>query len=159
MLYCPADDSINRNRELDALRNFPNGVIARCSYFYRQLDCRRTSDASKGRLGGLGRNPGIDQISENSDDADVRAIAADRNFLGYRDAAGFDATVRTSHDGTTTNILFEDGHVESILNQYPNTVNDLRLDMLSAPNPRTMTTGFFDAESARVWVLLDNRQW
>jgi len=162
ILFCPDQGSIDVGWELKILRDHPVSQVGRCSYMYRQLDARRPADARKGRLGSLGYNPGVDQESDVTDpdtlldDRPARAIVADRNFLGYRDGINpFDATVRDNHDGTTVNILYDDGHVESKLNTYPGTVDDLRLDM-SSTSPPTGTDGTLEAEMDRVWVVYDN---
>ena len=155
VLFCPSDDAIKAPKELDTLRNRRGNLIGRGSYIYRQLDCRRDSDQFKGRLGSLGKNPGVDQVSDNADDTDVKVIAADRNFLGYRRGGTVDSVIRQNHDGNTLNLLYEDGHVETVYNQYAGTKDDMRLDMLTSPNPRTGTNGTLGEEYDRVWVVLD----
>jgi prepilin-type processing-associated H-X9-DG protein len=160
VLFCPDQGSENIGESLGTLDAKGLNALARCTYFYRQLDARRSADALKGRFGSLGYNAGRDQTSDvavagsTDDDKPVRAIVADRNFIGYRNGATTESTIRTNHNGDTINILFEDGHVLSILNQNPETPNDLRLDMSSA-TPSTGTNGTLEEESDRVWVLYD----
>jgi prepilin-type N-terminal cleavage/methylation domain-containing protein len=169
ILFCPADDSIDMNRERFNLKEGLAGTMARCSYIYRQLDGRIPSDTFKGRLGGLGKDPGKDQLPDPGagsvyDDNDVQVIAADRNFVGMRvPGKVYDPTIKQNHDGTTVNLLYEDGHAESILNQYPDSIRDVRLDMRVDPNPYDVGFGDSDGnlenEYNRVWVLYDKREW
>jgi prepilin-type N-terminal cleavage/methylation domain-containing protein/prepilin-type processing-associated H-X9-DG protein len=160
VLFCPEEGSINLNETMDNIKHRRPNEIGHCSYIYRQLDARRPADAQKSRLGSLGSNPGRDELSDPAnpatldDDRPVRAIAADRNYLQYRDGFFTDPTVRENHDGKVVNILFDDGHVSSALNTKPATPEDLRLDMRSA-TPLTGTDGTQQMEMDRVWVLYD----
>lgn len=159
VLFCPSDDYIKPGKELDALKRKLDNTLGYGSYIYRQLDGRRVEDAQKGRLGSLGKNPGVGQDLESppdkADDTDVKVIAADRNFLGFRPPGGpNDTIVRTNHDGSSMNLLYEDGHVETVLNQNPDKPLDLRLNMLSGAPP-TFTDGSLEQEYNRVWVLYD----
>ena len=174
ILFCPDDGGLDWKKQIDILKRpniYPN-QNAYGSYMYRQLDARRPSDIDKGKLGSLGKNTGVDHLSDPTllnadgkpsmdDDMPVRAIAADRNWLGYRYGAIVNANVKENHDGTNINILFEDGSVITVLNQWSDTKDDLRMNMLFAPNTKTGSTGLLnglDGESNRVWVLLDERQ-
>lgn len=153
VLFCPSDGSLDVGKQMDILKNKRLNVYARCSYIYRQLDCRRAADIYKGKLGSLGKNPG--RTAAASDDEPVKAIMADRNYLGWRPSfAPYDSTIMENHDGTTLNVLFEDGHVSSVLNNRPGTDEDLRLDM-SSTTPPTGTDGTLEKEMDRVWVLYD----
>lgn len=156
VLFCPSDDGLDVPKEKNTIKTRPLNIQGRGSYIYRQLDSRRTSDAAKGRLGNLGKNAGAEwpQVSDNADDTEVKVIAADRNFLGFRDGVTTDAAVRQNHDGTSLNLLYEDGHVETVLNQQPDTVNDFRLYMTSG-TPPTGTNGTITEEYDRVWVRYD----
>ncbi len=162
VLFCPDQGGLDVNDEISILRDERGNVRGYCSYVYRQLDARRPADALKGRLGSLGFNAGRDQVSDpvglpgsEDDDTIVKAIVADRNYIGFRDAvAPDDSTVKMNHDGTTVCVLFEDGHVASVLNTYPDTVDDLRLNMSGAAPP-TGTNGTIDEEMDRFWVVLD----
>ena len=163
VLFCPDTGSINVSRELAFLNSKAANQEASCSYIYRQLDGRRPADALKGKAGSLGYNPGRDQESDPvatptsvDDDRPVKAIVADRNYLGFRHDTDIDATIRENHDGTTINILFEDGHVSSVLNQWPDSRDDFRLNMLTVAPP-TNTDGTLEAEMDRVWVLYDEQ--
>jgi len=166
VLFCPGDGSIDVGRNISFLNNKRAGQQASCSYIYRQLDARRPADALKGRAGSLGYNPGRDQTSDPSDpnpatnglddDAPVRAIVVDRNYLGYRHDTEVDPTIRVNHDGNSINILFEDGHVSTVLNQFPESAQDLRLNMLT-DTPPTGTDGTLEKEMDRVWVIYDEQ--
>lgn len=163
VLFCPCDPSMNLNEVLDNIKYRRANEIAHCSYVYRQLDGRRGSDAAYARLGSLGCNPGRDRMSDPAnpatlaDDAPVRALAADRDYLAYRDGFFTDPTIRINHSGTAMNILFDDGHVSTALNTDPDTPRDLRLNMTSAAPP-TGTDGTQQKELDRVWVLYDEVQ-
>ena len=161
LLYCADTSSMDVGRELSFIQNRTIDEESSCSYIYRQLDGRRQADAFNGLLGSLGRNAGIDQISDYSidpasldDDKSVRAIAADRNYLGYRHGATVSGAAKTNHNGKTINILFEDGHVSSALNNYPDSSSDYRLIMNSV-TPPTGTNGTLQEEMDRIWVLYD----
>jgi len=162
VLFCPSEGSINFGEVADNIKHFLRNEIAHCSYVYRQLDGRRPEDAARGKFGSLGYNPGADQRSDISDpatladDAPVRALAADRNYLAYRDGLWTDPTVRENHDGKAVNILFEDGSVVTVLNMSPDTPADLRLNMLSG-TPPTGTDGTVQKEMDRIWVLYDQK--
>ncbi len=162
VLFCPSEGTIDMGEVIDNITNFRPNEISHCSYIYRQLDGRRPADAWKSKLGSLGYNPGVDQVSDPavagsmSDDAPVRAMAADRNYLGYRDGFFADPTVRENHNGKSVNILFEDGHVVTALNTGIDTPEDLRLNMQSA-TPPTGTDGTQQNEMDRVWVLYDEK--
>ena len=172
VLFCPADDGLNRGTEMSILRTrqMAPAAIGYCSYIYRQLDGRRVSDKDKGRLSGLGKNPGpigageTEPTEDNPDgsgvqnDSDVKVIAADRNFLGYRNGAVTNTTVKQNHDGISVNLLYEDGHVETALNTYPVTKDDLRLTMTAAATPWIpSTSGDIKDEMLRVWTLYDSK--
>ena len=153
VLFCPSDGALNVGKQMDTLKNKRLNLYARCSYIYRQLDCRRTADIYRGKFGSLGKNPG--RTVAASDDQPVKAIMADRNYLGWRPSfAPYDSTIMENHDGLTVNILFDDGHVASVLNSRPGTDEDLRLDM-SSTTPDTGTDGTLEKEMDRVWVLYD----
>ena len=163
VLFCPSDAGLERNRELSSLRLLSPNIIVWSSYIYRQLDGRRFADSTKGKLGNLGKNPGIDQQSyppdaqgTETDDTDVRVIVADRNYLGYRNGNDVNSDVKMNHDGTSINLLYEDGHVETFLNQYADTINDMRLNMLTT-TPPTGTDGTLENEMNRIWVVYDQR--
>ena len=146
VLFCPDEGYIEMNHEMDNIRRLPPNEIAHGSYIYRQLDGRADYDSARGRLGSLGRNPGLDP-ADPSDDAPVKVIAADRNYLAYRDGFFTDSYIRTNHDGKTVNVLFEDGSVHSLLNMQPDTPQDLRLNMTSPLPPPAPT-----APSNRKWT-------
>ena len=162
VLFCPDDGRIDKNSEMYKLKNPPLNDYASGSYMYRMLDGRRSADGDRGRLGSLGKNKGPDGVSDpavaNSmdDDTDVKAVAADRNYIGFRFGTTIDAVIRENHDGKTVNVLFDDGHVESLLNTYPDTVQDLRLNMVTV-TPPTLTNGTLQEEMDRAWTLLDTR--
>ncbi len=162
VLFCPGDGRIDVGRNISILNNRTIGETASGSYLYRQLDGRRPADARRGRIGSLGYNPGKSQVSDPTDpdtmldDRPVRAIAADRNYLGFRHEDVVDPTQRINHDGNTVNILFDDGHVSSALNSWPNSPNDFRLHM-QITDPPTETGGTLEEELARVWVLYDEQ--
>jgi prepilin-type N-terminal cleavage/methylation domain-containing protein/prepilin-type processing-associated H-X9-DG protein len=163
VLFCPSEGNIDLYDVIDDIKNRRPNDISHCSYIYRQLDGRRPGDATKARLGALGSNPGEDQLSDPAnpatltDDGPVRAIAADRNYLAYRDGFFTDSTIRVNHDGNAVNILFDDGHVSTALNTGRDTPRDLRLNMLSN-SPPTGTDGTHQKELDRVWVLYDKVQ-
>lgn len=160
VLFCPDEAYIEMNELMYEIKTLPDNEITHCSYIYRQLDARRPSDADKGRLGSLGKNVGADGLSDVTvpttleDDMPVRAIAADRNYLQYRDGFYTDPNIRSTHDGKMVNILFEDGHIVTAVNMHPGTLQDLRLDMTSA-TPATGTDGTVQEEMDRAWVLYD----
>ncbi len=162
VLFCPDDGGIDKNVQISALKTH-NNRMARGSYIYRQYASRRPSDYGRGKLGSLGKDVGPDGISDPTDpntmidDAPAKAIAADRNFLGFYWGAGTrNAAIQENHDGTTINILFDDGHVDSLLNTYPDTPQDLRLNMTSDAPP-TNTNGSYFEEMDRAWMLYDTR--
>ena len=164
VLFCPDDGQINKNKELTILKGQPKNQIGYSSYIYRQLDGRRLADADKGRTGSLGYNAGKDQLSDpvlgtDKDDTAVRALVADRNYVGFDNGIPADknSIIKENHDGTTVNVLYDDGHVESVLNTYLDTVDDLRLHMEAQPALKTGTNGQLDEEMDRVWVLYDER--
>jgi prepilin-type processing-associated H-X9-DG protein len=161
VLFCPDESYIEASEVMHEIKTLPPNEITQCSYLYRQLDCRRPADAFRGRLGSLGFNPGRDQTSDpvgnppsTDDDRPVRAIVADRNYLQYRDSYYTDPHVRVNHDGRSMNVLYEDGHAETLLNLNPGTPDDLRLDMRTT-SPPTGTDGTHERELDRVWVLYD----
>lgn len=160
VLFCPAEGYIEIGKLMYEIKALPDNEITHCSYIYRQLDGRRALDADKGLLSSPGRNPGLDGVSDLSDpttlndDAPVTAIAADRNYLQYRDGFYTDPHKRINHRGKEVNVLYNDGHVETILNTSSGTPLDLRLDMRSA-SPPTGTDGTLQLEMDRVWVLYD----
>lgn len=161
VLFCPDTGSINVGQELSYIQHRTIDKESSCSYIYRQLDGRRSADAFNGRLGSLGRNVGRDGVSDYSvdpasldDDGPVKAIAADRNYLGYRHLAVTNGATKVNHRGKTINILFEDGHVSSALNNNPETVDDYRLNMASV-TPPTGTNGTLEEEMDRIWMLYD----
>ncbi len=163
VFFCPSDDGIDKNKELDALKKRLPNVKAYGSYIYRQLDSRRLADQDKGRLGSLGKNMGLDGLSyppdaagTEDDDTEVKVIAADRNYLGFRSGATVNTTIKMNHDGKSINLLFEDGHVETALNTEMDTVDDFRLNMLTV-TPPTGTDGSLSAEMDRVWTLYDQK--
>ena len=163
VLFCPDQGSINIGQQLAFLNHKTPNQEASCSYIYRQLDGRRPTDALRGAASSLGYNPGRDQISDPvadpaslDDDRPVTAIVADRNYLGFRDGITIDPTMRQNHDGTTVCILFDDGHVVSTLNQWADSADDLRLNMLTV-TPPTGTDGSLEEEMDRVWVLYDEQ--
>jgi len=185
VLYCPDDHTTNVATELSKLKfqmkgaydaNNPDKYVARCSYIYRGLAARASDDADKGKIGSLGNNPGIDlddTPSTANDDRTVKAIACDRNFVGLYDDTSFDypgiypanapshATAE-NHGGQSVNVLYEDGHVETILNTFPNSRDDLALHMESQPplakyNMPALDDGHIKMEMWRVWVDLDSR--
>lgn len=156
VLFCPDENSIDVGRQMYVLRNTPLDEYGESTYIYRQLDCRTDATQRNGKFGNLGNNPGVDGLSDPltpatlTDDRPVRAVVADRNYRGLNDGVRVtDTTVRQNHNGGTVNVLFEDGRVESFLNQWPDTADDLRLNMLEAP-PKTL-----EEEMDRVWVLYD----
>lgn len=160
VLFCPAEGFIEIGELMHEIKTLPPNEITHCSYIYRQLDARRPADARRGLLGSLGRNAGLDGRSDPTDpatladDAPVRAIAADRNYLSYRDGFYTDPNNRINHDGTSVNVLYSDGHVETLLNTSRDTPLDLRLNMRSDAPP-TGTDGTLQEEMDRVWVLYD----
>ena len=160
VLFCPGEGFIEMGELMHEIKTLPPNEITHCSYIYRQLDARRASDARCGILGSLGRNVGPDGESDTADpatledDAPVRAIAADRNYLSYRDGFYTDPNNRVNHDGDSVNVLYSDGHVETLLNTSPDTPLDLRLNMRS-DTPPTGTGGTLQEEMDRVWVLYD----
>jgi prepilin-type N-terminal cleavage/methylation domain-containing protein len=162
VLFCPDDGRIDQNSEMYKLKTMPNNDYAACSYVYRQLDGRRLADMDRGRLGSLGMNEGPDGVSDpliansTNDDTPVKAIAADRDYLGFRYGTSIDTISRLNHDGTTVNVLFDDGHCESLLNTYPDTPQDLRLNMLTV-TPPTGTNGTLQEEADRFWTQADTR--
>jgi len=180
VLFCPDDNKTNVGKSMDLLKNHrhpdaapsnPDDFIARCSYVYRQLGARSLDDQDKGKLGSLGNNVGIDlddDISTTADDKPVKAIACDRNFIGMYDNTSYDYTnnytsgeVKLNHGGTSANVLYEDGHVDTITNTFPNTMQDLRLHMeVQPPKPEYnlgSSDGGYMKEMWRIWVLLDER--
>ena len=160
VLFCPAEGFIEISELMHEVKTLPDNEITHCSYIYRQLDARRPADQAKGVLGSLGRNPGIDGLSDPADpvtladDAPVTALAADRNYLSYRDGFYTDPYNRVNHDGASVNVLYSDGHVETLLNASPGSPLDLRLNMQS-DSPPTGTDGTLQQEMDRVWVLYD----
>ena len=160
VFFCPDEAFIEIGEQMYNLKHFPKNEIIHGSYIYRQLDGRRGQDAGRGRLGSPGMNPGLDGASDPadpamlSDDTPVKAIAADRNYLGYKDGFYTDPHIRATHDGAAVNILFEDGSVRTALNLHQDTPRDLRLNMLS-DSPPTGTDGMHQSEMDRVWVLYD----
>lgn len=164
VLFCPDESGLDIGAQMDVLRNRRIDRTARCSYIYRQLDCRRPGDEYKGRFGSLGMNPGRDQTSDpvgdpgsEDDDRSVKAIVADRNFLGERTVGDYDPTIRVNHNGVSINVLFEDGHVETLLNTNMDTADDLRLNcqVEAAGSNKTGTAGYLEDQFDRVWVLYD----
>lgn len=163
VLFCPDQGSLNVGRQIAFLNHRTANQEAYTSYIYRQLDGRRPADVLRGSIGALGYNPGKDQISDPvadpatlDDDRPVRAIVADRNYRGFRDGIDIDATIRENHDGTTVCILFDDGHVTSVLNQWRDSPDDLSLNMLTV-TPPTGTNGTLEEEMDRIWVLYDEQ--
>jgi prepilin-type N-terminal cleavage/methylation domain-containing protein len=147
VLFCPGDSDNHMGESVRNMRFRPANDIAECSYIYRQLDARDADSGRAGKLGGLGLNPAGQP---------VKAIAADRNYLSYRDDFFTDPARRIAHDGTTVNILREDGSVVSALNNFLDSPNDLRLNMMST-TPPTGTDGKVYSEMDRVWTLYDTK--
>ncbi len=155
VLFCPAEGFIEMGEEMHNLKTLPPNEIGQCSYIWRQLDGRADYDSRRGKRGSLGKNPGLDRDPAHpEDDTPAKVLAADRNYIRYRDGFFTDANVRTCHDGNVVNVLLDDGSVKSLLNTRPDTPEDLRLNMTSA-SPPTGTDGTFQQELDRVWVLYD----
>lgn len=95
VLYCPADDTEDPSEELAKLeRDAPDDVY--CSYLYRQLD-----QTTRDRFDSLGFNQlGFPAI----------ALALDINSVT---PAG---DVRTNHKAESVNILYLDGHAQTVKN-------------------------------------------
>jgi prepilin-type N-terminal cleavage/methylation domain-containing protein/prepilin-type processing-associated H-X9-DG protein len=163
VFFCPGDNTINVNNELGILKNHPSdnsNRFAYCSYVYRQLGVRDRDSFDMGKLGSLGNNLGL-YPNEGVDptlDRPVKAIVVDRNFLGYNNPPQPTKALRQlNHDGSTVNVLYDDGHVASALNTFPDSINDLRLNMSTA-TPPTTTNGTYNLESDRAWYSYDNQQ-
>lgn len=146
VLFCPGRSGVAVGAVVRTLAERPEGELAEGTYIYRQLDCRAEAHRRRGRFGTLGNNP---------TGRAVRAIVADRNYLGINDGLrARDTAERHNHNGTTINLLYEDASVRSRLNLHPRTADDLRLNMLT-DTPPTGTNGTLEEEMDRVWMLYD----
>ena len=96
VLYCPADDSADPVEELEKIE-CRGDEDAYCSYFYRQRD-----QITRDRL---------DNLGENGLGLAARALVLDANSLGAGQLA------RTNHQGRHVNILYLDGHAETVENR------------------------------------------
>jgi prepilin-type N-terminal cleavage/methylation domain-containing protein/prepilin-type processing-associated H-X9-DG protein len=180
VLFCPDDSRTNIGKQMDILKNLrhaesnpsnPEDYIARCSYIYRQLGARTLDDEDKGKLGSLGNNVGIDLDDDPGtaqDDKPVKAIACDRNFIAMYDNTSYDYVgnyvsneTKLNHGGTSANVLYEDGHVDTVVNTFPDTFQDVRMHMEMQPPKAEYNLGNSDGqimkEMWRLWIILDER--
>lgn len=144
VLFCPSDGYTDMNAELNVVRTRAHYTSARCSYIYRMLDARASGDMRKGRLGNLGKNSAANSLP-------ATAIVADRNYNGLADPLASDTAIRDNHDSNTVNVLYEDGHVESLLNMNPDSAEDLRFWGYA----NTFCGSALPEENERIWPLLD----
>jgi prepilin-type N-terminal cleavage/methylation domain-containing protein/prepilin-type processing-associated H-X9-DG protein len=96
VLFCPADDTNDPVEELAKVER-RGDEDAFCSYLYRQRD-----QTTRDRLNNLG---------ENGLGLPARALVFDANSLGAGDLW------RTNHQGRQVNILYLDGHGETLENR------------------------------------------
>jgi prepilin-type processing-associated H-X9-DG protein/prepilin-type N-terminal cleavage/methylation domain-containing protein len=113
--FCPDDDSNDPVEELDNLRTLDDDASS--SYYYRQLDAIGYVDDG---AGGFTQRPGVtrdpprlDDLGLNPAGLDASALTMDRNFFDPDGVLGGD---KTNHRGAEVNVLFADGHVESLAN-------------------------------------------
>jgi len=120
VLFCPGADQPSEAKEQLAK---VGQVQAQCDYYYRHASIALltgTPDISHIRLSDLGKNSKGQPIS---------ALVSDVQFLAHPSLAAFQVKTRTSHQRTSSNILFAAGHVRNVSNRD----NKMTVDIGTAP--------------------------
>ncbi len=112
VLYCPdSDQSVVAQAELKKV-----GVEqAMCSYFYRHASVARKYDPPGVNV----LNPGhivIGRLGSNRNGDPIRALVMDTQFIVSPDFGQFGIETRTHHQQHIVNVLFADGHANSVSN-------------------------------------------
>lgn len=120
VLFCPGADQPSEAKEQLAK---VGQTQAQCDYYYRHASIALltgTPDISHIRLSDLGKNSKGQPIS---------ALVADVQFLAHPSLAAFQVKTRTSHQRSSSNILFAAGNVRNISNRD----NKMTVDIGTAP--------------------------
>ena len=118
VLFCPGTDQGDIS-ELE-LSLYKNGSQAQSDYYYRHASGGSLYFAPPTthlRLGDLG---------QNSLGQPIRALAMDVQFLTYPINANVGIYTRTAHKRQSVNVLYDDGHVPTLSNDYDNYTVDSR---------------------------------
>jgi len=108
VLFCPGADQPSEAEEQLAR---VGTAQAQCDYYYRHASVALlsgTPDKFHIKLSDLGRN---------SKGRTIAALVSDVQFMAHQSLAAFQVKTRTSHRKTTSNILFAEGHVNTVRNK------------------------------------------
>jgi prepilin-type N-terminal cleavage/methylation domain-containing protein len=108
VLFCPGADQPSEAEEQLAR---VGTAQAQCDYYYRHASVALlsgTPDKFHIKLSDLGRN---------SKGRTIAALVSDVQFLAHQSLAAFQVKTRTSHRKTASNILFAEGHVNTVQNK------------------------------------------
>ncbi len=108
VLFCPGADQPS---EAEDQLSRVGTAQAQSDYYYRHASVALLSGTPKKfhiKLSDLGRN---------SKEHPIAALVSDVQFLAHQSLAAFQVKTRTSHRKTASNILFAEGHVNTVQNK------------------------------------------
>jgi prepilin-type N-terminal cleavage/methylation domain-containing protein/prepilin-type processing-associated H-X9-DG protein len=111
VLFCPGSDQpMNADVELAKVGT----AQAQCSYYYRHASVDRLYDTSSDVLSP--DHIDLGNLGLNRNGKPIRALVMDTQFPVGPGFAEFGIVPRTHHEGKNVNVLYSDGHVESLDN-------------------------------------------
>lgn len=123
VLFCPGADQPS---EAQVQLSRVGSAQAQSDYYYRH--------ASIAMLTGTPRSfhTRLSDLGKNSRGRSIAALVSDIQFLAHPSLAAFQVKTRTSHQRTSSNILFADGHVQTLSNENDEWTIDIGADPYDA---------------------------
>lgn len=108
VLFCPGADQPSEAEEQLAR---VGTAQAQCDFYYRHASVSLLTGTPKKFYNKLS------DLGWNSKGRPIAALVADVQFLAHQSLAAFQVKTRTSHKKASSNILFADGHVNTVMNE------------------------------------------
>lgn len=112
VVFCPRADQ-PRNAEFELAKVGNSQAV--CDYFYRHGSNTLQSAAMPAAT--WDNHTRLDQLGRNRNGAPIHALLMDQQFVVNPPLPMFNIIVRTNHDRRSSNTLYADGHVTSLLNE------------------------------------------
>ncbi len=108
VIFCPGADQPSEAEEQLAR---VGTAQAQSDFYYRHASVALLTGTPKKY------NNKLSDLGQNSKGRPIKALVTDVQFLAHQSLAAFQVKTRTSHQKTSSNVLFADGHVTTVKNE------------------------------------------